>query len=537
MHMFCYQCQETGDERGCSFLGACGKDDETANLQDLLIHTLKGVALAAEPSLASGHVERDAAGVLARGLFATVTNTNFDAQRFYGMIREAVAVRDRPRGRHAASLPAATTDALTWRGDTPEEMRARSLRIDIRDTVDPDLRSMRELVVYGLKGIGAYLAHAAVLGHHDDAVNDFLVRALAALTRETSEAVLDDLALETGRQMVAAMAVLDEANAATYGDPEAGPVRLGTRDRPGILVTGHDLKDLEELLEQTAGTGVDVYTHCEMWAAHSYPRLRAHEHLVGHYGNAWWLQDDEFEVFGGPVLVTSNCIVPVRESYRRRIFTTGVAGFPGVAHVADAEPGRPKDFSALVALARTCPPPRELERGEIVAGFSHRYVAKHLDAVLGAVKGGAIRRFVVMGGCDGRDGRRDYFTRAARALPKDSVILTAGCAKFRYVKEDLGTAGGLPRVLDAGQCNDCYSLVRIALALKDALRVADVNDLPVDFDLAWYDQKAVGVVLALVALGFRGVRMGPTLPAFLLTAAGRRFLERHDVRQTDLASA
>lgn len=529
MHMFCYQCQETGENKGCLYLGACGKSDETANLQDLLIHTLRGIAICALPSLDAGRAEREAALCVARGLFATVTNTNFDSARIADMILEALAVRDGLRGRHAEALRDPQPDAVTWQGTTPDELRHKSVAVDIRDTRDPDIRSMRELATYGLKGIGAYLVHAAVLGHVDDEILGHLLRALAATARLTDEAELGELALGVGRLMVDAMALLDRANAATYGEPGAVKVRLGVGERAGILVTGHDLKDLEELLEQTAGTGVDVYTHCEMWAAHAYPRLARHPHLVGNYGNAWWMQDEEFESFNGPILVTSNCIVPPRESYQGRLFTTGVAGYPGIAHVPDAPAGQPKDFAPLIALARTCPPPRSLEGGEIAAGFGHHFVGRHLDLVCDLVKRGKVTRFVVMAGCDGRDQRRDHYTDAALALPPDAVILTAGCAKFRYIKQVQGDVEGLPRVLDAGQCNDCYSLVRIALALQEALGARSINDLPITLDIAWYDQKAVGIVLALAALGVKGIHMGPTLPAYLLTQAGQRFAASHDI--------
>ncbi len=530
MHMFCYQCQETGENKGCQFFGACGKSDETANLQDLLIHTLKGIALCAVPLLEEGEIPRDEALFVANGLFSTVTNTNFDADRFLAMIRQAVGFRDALRAKKPdGAPPAGGEDMVGWAPGSDADIRRKSLDVGVRDLKDPDIRSLRELSIYGMKGAAAYAAHAAMLGKEDGAFWRSMLQLLAKLAVERDEGALQALAVETGRLMVDAMAILDEANVAAYGEPSPVPIPLGVRDRPGILITGHDLKDLEELLEQTAGTGVDVYTHCEMWEAHAYPAFRKYPHLAGNYGNAWWMQDIEFAKFNGPILVTSNCITPVPDAYRDRIFTTGPAGYPGVPHVPDAKPGQPKDFSALVARARECPPPVELEKGSVVGGFSHHFVAKNIDTVLEAIRTGAIKRFVVMGGCDGRDQRRARFTDSALALPPESVVLSAGCAKFRFIKHRRGTTGGLPLVLDAGQCNDCYSLVRIALALKDALGVADVNDLPLDFDLAWYDQKAVGVVLALAALGFRNIRMGPSLPAFLLTAAGRRFMEKYDI--------
>ncbi|MBP7865313.1 MAG: hydroxylamine reductase [Acidobacteria bacterium] len=529
MHMFCYQCQETGENKGCLYFGACGKTDETANLQDLLIYLLKGIALCARPAMAAGEVPRAEAVFASRSLFSTVTNTNFDSERFQAMIREGLALRDSLRERFTVDVPAGLEDLVTWQADGTAQLLRKSTAIDIRDTKDPDIRSLAELSTYGLKGAAAYAIHAAALGREDDGLWCDLLRILARLAEEKNEEALQEIALDTGRYMTRAMAVLDEANAAAYGEPGAVPIPLGVRGRPGILITGHDLKDLEELLEQTEGTGVDVYTHCEMWEAHAYPAFRKHAHLAGNYGNAWWMQDIEFEAFNGPILVTSNCITPVPDAYRHRIFTTGPAGYPGVVHIPEAPEGQPKDFSAIVALAKTCPPPKALEQGTVTGGFSHRFVAKHLDTVLGAIRSGAIRKFVVMGGCDGRDQRRKRFTDAALAMPDDTIILTAGCAKFRFIKQVRKEVAGLPQVLDAGQCNDCYSLVRIALALKDALGIADVNDLPIDFDLAWYDQKAVGIVLALAALGFRNVRMGPSLPAYLLTDAGKRFREKYGI--------
>ncbi len=527
MHMYCYQCQETGEKTGCRYHGACGKTDETANLQDLLIHVLKGIAVCAEAAPPGRPVDRDAGLCIARSLYAPITNTNFDPDRFVTMIREGLQIRNRLRDRHRPSLPPALHDMVTWDETDVWRLRQKSMTVDIRNTPSEDVRSLRELTTYALKGISAYVVHAAVNDFYDDTLLGAVIRLLAAIAREEDESALGDLAIEAGRVMIDAMALLDRANTAVYGQPEAVPVPLGTRTRPGILVTGHDLKDLVELLEQTAGTGLDVYTHSEMWAAHYYPALRRHAHLVGNYGNAWWMQDFEFASFNGPILVTSNCIVPVQDAYRHRIFTTGAAGYPGIPHIPDAPAGQAKDFGALIRLAHGCPPPQPIEQGSVVGGFTHGFVSAHLDGVLNAVRAGKIRRFVVMGGCDGRDPRRQYFTDLARSLPPEAVILTAGCAKYRYIKLPLGDIAGLPRVLDAGQCNDCYSLVRIALALQAALGIDDVNDLPIDFELAWYDQKAIGIILSLLKLGFRKVRMGPTLPLFLQTGAGRRFMDRY----------
>ncbi len=529
MNMFCYQCQETSMERGCLYHGACGKSDETANYQDLLVYILRGIAYCAAPALAHGRADREAGLFLCRALFSTITNTNFDPERFVSMIREGIALRDRLYRRYGDAVPAPLPDSVAWTPDNDRAIDVKSLKIDIRDMKNPDLRSIRELAIYGMKGIAAYAFHAAALGYHDDDVYDFLIRSFASMNRTQSEEELERMAIETGKVMIAAMAILDEANVSTYGVPQIADIPLGSGGRPGILVTGHDLKDIEELLEQTEGAGVDVYTHSEMWAAHQYPLLRKYRHLAGNYGTAWWMQDLEFASFNGPILVTSNCIIPVAPEYRDRIYTTGVAGYPGIPHIFDAAPGRQKDFSPLIEQAKKCPPPAPLGKGSVVAGFSHHAVAPILDKVVAAVLSGKIRRFVVMGGCDGRDIRREYYTNIALALPKDTVILSAGCAKYRFIKLDLGSIDGIPRVLDAGQCNDCYSLVRIALALQEATGAASINDLPIALDIAWYDQKAVGVVLALAALGVRKIRMGPTLPAFLQSDGGRRFMRKYDI--------
>jgi hydroxylamine reductase len=520
-------------ERGCAYFGACGKSDETANLQDLLIHLLRGVAFWAERAGEGG--KREAGLFISESLFMTVTNTNFDPDRFVARIREGISLRARLRAASPApdveAPEASAPDPAVWEPEDEDAIRRKSLSVDIRSIKDADLRSLQELSVYGLKGAGAYAFHAAALGHYDDALLDSMIRALAAMNFPRTESELEEAAVETGRIMIAAMALLDQAHAAVYGTPEIVRVPLEVRKNPGILVTGHDLRDLEELLEQTEGTGVDVYTHSEMWAAHQYPRLRKFGHLAGNYGNAWWMQDLEFASFRGPILVTTNCIVPVAPAYKDRIFTTGVAGYPGVPHITAPAGEGPKDFSRLIELARNCPPPDPIDEGEVTAGFSHHAVAPLVDKIVEAVRAGKIRKFVVMGGCDGRDPRRVYYTRLARALPPDTVILSAGCAKYRFIKLDLGTVDGIPRVLDAGQCNDCYSLVRIALALKEATGAGDINDLPLALDIAWYDQKAVGIILALAALGVRGIRIGPTLPAFLQTESGKRFMAKYDIFQ------
>lgn len=479
--MFCFQCQETFRNSGCVMAGMCGKKPEVAALMDELIRQLKVIALTCRPARETGRF-------IAQSLFMTITNANFDAGRLTAQIAKAESYA-------AAAAPAVGTGVLS--------------------TPDPDIRSLRELLTYGLKGIAAYTEHAAVLGKEDDKIYAFFFKALAAVTQDLSADELTAIVLEAGEIAVRAMALLDEANTGAYGNPEISTVRLGAGKRPGILISGHDLRDLAELLEQSKDAGVDVYTHGEMLSAHYYPSFKRYPHLYGNYGNAWHLQNREFAAFNGPVLMTTNCIVPVAESYRHRLFTTGMAGWPGVPHIPDRQDGKPKDFSAIIAMARNCPPPSPLEEGEITGGFAHAQALALADRILEAVRSGAIRQFVVMGGCDGRHASRQYYTEFARRLPPDAVILTAGCAKYRYNKLDLGAINGIPRVLDAGQCNDCYSLAVIALKLRDAMGLASVNDLPLVFNIAWYEQKAVAVLLALLHLGFRNIHLGPTLPAFL----------------------
>jgi hydroxylamine reductase len=523
--MFCYQCQETSMERGCLYLGACGKTDETANLQDLLIHILRGIGFWANLGLAEGKTDREAGLFISKALFSTVTNTNFDPTRFIDMIREGLQLRNRLRNRYRAQAAEPLPDSATWESDDEQAILKKSIAIDIRNTKDLDLRSLQELSVYGMKGAGAYAHHAAILEFYDDSIFAFMIKTLAAMNFPQTESELESAAIETGKIMIAAMALLDQANVQAYGKPEITQIPIGVRSRPGILITGHDLKDLEELLVQTEGTGVDVYTHSEMWGAHQYPFFKKFKHLAGNYGNSWWMQDTEFASFNGPILVTSNCIIPVAPSYKDRIFTTGVAGYPGIPHIET------RNFSRLIEIARNCPPPVPIDEGEITAGFSHHAVVPLADKIIAAIQAGKIRKFVVMGGCDGRDLRRVYFSDLAQGLNKDTIILSAGCAKYRFIKMNLGSIDGIPRVLDSGQCNDCYSLVRIALALQSAVGASHINDLPIAYDIAWYDQKAVGVILALAALGVRGIRIGPSLPAFLQTDAGRRFMKKYDIFQ------
>ncbi len=531
MSMFCFQCQEAAGNTGCTVRGMCGKLPETSGLQDLLIHVLKGIGTVGE-SHPDGEARARAGRFVARSLFATITNGNFDDERIREMIREAIALRDGLRdGNSAGSAGTAGeySDAATWNG--PEDRwQDKAFAVGVLSAADPDVRSLRELLIYGLKGLAAYAVHADVLGFEDQAVWDFLLEALAATTRPHSVDEMTALVLRAGSAAVLAMSVLDRANTSTYGNPEITKVNIGVGTRPGILVSGHDLHDLEALLRQTEGSGVDVYTHGEMLPAHYYPAFRKYRNFVGNYGNAWWKQDREFESFRGPILMTTNCITPVKDSYRDRIFTTGVTGYPGVRHIPEAGENGEKDFSQVIELAKRCEPPVEIETGEIVGGFAHAQVTALADKVVDAVKSGAIRRFVVMAGCDGRQKGRSYFTEVAEQLPGDTVILTAGCAKYRYNKLPLGDIGGIPRVLDAGQCNDSYSLALIALKLKDAFGLSDVNELPLSFDLAWYEQKAVAVLLALLHLGFKGIRLGPTLPAFLSPNVAKVLVEQFGIK-------
>nr|WP_297175384.1 hydroxylamine reductase [uncultured Agathobaculum sp.] len=511
--MFCYQCQETAGCTGCTQSGVCGKKPEVAAMQDLLVYVTRGLAAVAnrmrqegkEPSAEINHM-------ITLNLFITITNANFDNEAIINQISKTLRVKQDLLGQ--VSAPETLPEAARW--NAPEsEFAAKAAQESVVSESNEDVRSLRELITYGVKGLSAYTKHANALLKEDSEVDAFLQRALAA-TLDDSLTVdeLTALALETGKYGVQGMALLDKANTEAYGNPEISRVNLGVGSRPGILVSGHDLHDLEMLLEQTQGTGVDVYTHSEMLPAHYYPAFKKYPNFIGNYGNAWWQQKDEFEAFGGPILMTTNCIVPPPDSYKDRMYTTGAAGYPGCKHIP-GEVGEKKDFSALIEHAKCCAPPRELEQGEIVGGFAHAQVLALADKVVDAVKSGAIKKFVVMAGCDGRAKSRTYYTEFAKALPKDTVILTAGCAKYRYNKLDLGDIGGIPRVLDAGQCNDSYSLAVIALKLKEVFGLNDVNDLPIVYNIAWYEQKAVIVLLALLYLGVKNIHLGPTLPAFL----------------------
>ncbi|MGN0433049.1 MAG: hydroxylamine reductase [Bilifractor sp.] len=511
--MFCYQCQETAGCKGCTISGVCGKKPEVARMQDLLVYVTKGLSCVTARMREEGiPVEKDVNHMVTRNLFITITNANFDREAIRKAVEETLAVKQGLLGKleNKEGLP----EAAFWNG-AEDSFDAKAAEVGVLSTRDEDIRSLRELITYGLKGLSAYSKHANALLQDNEEVDAFIQKALAK-TLDDSLGVNDlvSLTLETGKYGVDGMALLDKANTEAYGNPEVTQVDIGVRKNPGILISGHDLRDLEMLLEQTKGTGVDVYTHSEMLPAHYYPAFKKYPHFAGNYGNAWWKQKEEFEKFNGPILMTTNCVVPPAESYKDRLWTTGAAGFPGCRHI-DGAYGETKDFSEIIAQAKTCPAPTEIETGTITGGFAHEQVFALADKVVDAVKTGAIRKFVVMAGCDGRHKTREYYTEFAKRLPKDVVILTAGCAKYKYNKLDLGDIGGIPRVLDAGQCNDSYSLALIALKLKEIFKLDDINDLPIVFNIAWYEQKAVIVLLALLYLGVKNIHLGPTLPAFL----------------------
>ena len=513
--MFCYQCQETARGTGCTKVGVCGKKPELSGMLDLLVYVTKGLSCVTTKIREEGkEVSKDVNHLVTVNLFTTITNANFDRDAIIARIKETLAVKEELRKQLASTdaLPA----AALWNGDESEfDAKADSDEVGVLATENEDIRSLREMITYGLKGLAAYSKHANALLYDNEEIDAFLQSALAKLLDDSLTA--DDLValtLETGKFGVDGMALLDQANSGTYGNPEITTVDIGVRNNPGILVSGHDLKDLEQLLEQTKDTGVDVYTHSEMLAGQYYPAFKKYPHFAGNYGNAWWKQKEEFESFNGAILMTTNCIVPPADSYKDRLWTTGAAGYPGCKHI-EGEYGEVKDFSAIIEQAKKCAPPKEIETGSIVGGFAHEQVFALADKVVDAVKSGAIRKFVVMAGCDGRMKSRDYYTKFAQKLPKDVVILTAGCAKYKYNKLDLGDIGGIPRVLDAGQCNDSYSLALIALKLKEVFGLDDINDLPLAFNIAWYEQKAVIVLLALLYLGVKNIHLGPTLPGFL----------------------
>ncbi|MCP3892810.1 MAG: hydroxylamine reductase [Desulfobulbaceae bacterium] len=538
--MFCFQCQETAKNIGCTVKGVCGKPEKTANLQDLLIFVLKGISVYGEKIKELGSSDRVNDDFVAQGLFATITNANWDDARFTAMVTDGLKRRDQIRDRFLAAYKAkngkdfdeALPEAATWIATDTTVYAEKAKEVGVLSTENEDVRSLRELLIIGLKGVAAYADHAAILGFQKDDINDFIMEALASTTKDLSVDEMIALVMKAGEISVNTMALLDEANTTAYGNPEITEVNIGVGTKPGILITGHDLKDMEELLKQTEGTGVDVYTHGEMLPANYYPAFKKYDHFAGNYGGSWFHQNTEFESFNGPVILTTNCLVPLRKNntYLDRLYTTGVVGYVNAVHIADRQKGGTKDFSAIIEKAKTCAPPTEIETGTIVGGFAHNQVMALADKVVDAVKSGAIKRFVVMAGCDGRQKGRSYYTEVAENLPKDTVILTAGCAKYRYNKLNLGDIGGIPRVLDAGQCNDSYSLAVIALKLKEVFDLEDINDLPISYDIAWYEQKAVAVLLALLFLGVKGIRLGPTLPAFLSPNVAKVLVENFDIK-------
>ena len=516
--MFCYQCQEASKGIGCTIKGVCGKDDVTANRMDLLMFVMKGIAVVAEKLRANGTPATTANHFITEGLFSTITNANFDVNSISERVTEGLKLRNDLIGKAvAAGIALPKLEELSWNGNE-SEYESKSASVGVLRESNEDVRSLKELVIYGLKGMAAYAEHASKLGFEEEDIYAFIQHALAATTRtDISADELTALVLETGSFGVKTMALLDKANTTSYGNPEVTKVNIGVGKNPGILISGHDLKDMEELLAQTEGTGVDVYTHSEMLPANYYPAFKKYKHFVGNYGNAWWKQREEFESFNGPILFTTNCIVPPLSgaSYKDKVYTTNAAGYPGFKHVPARKEGGTKDFSEIIEVAKKCAAPTEIEHGEIIGGFAHNQVMQLAGQVVDAVKSGAIKKFVVMAGCDGRMKTRDYYSDFATQLPKDNVILTAGCAKYRYNKLPLGDINGIPRVLDAGQCNDSYSLALIALKLKEVFELQDINELPIVYNIAWYEQKAVIVLLALLSLGVKNIHLGPTLPAFL----------------------
>jgi len=528
MSMFCFQCQENAGNQGCRFnKGVCGKPAATANLMDVLIYSLKGLSIVALKVQKKEKLKNNPGLFIAQSLFSTITNANFDEQRIISLIKKTLKLRDELMFR--IQLPEKLHDSVSWEGSSDEDFQEKSKTVGVLSTENEDVRSLRELLIYGCKGISAYYDHAAMLGFEDDAITQFLMEGLESTTKELSTKEMINWVMKAGETAVKTMALLDKANTSTYGNPEITKVNIGVRNNPGILISGHDLKDMEELLKQTKGTGIDVYTHSEMLPANYYPAFKKYDNFVGNYGNAWWKQKEEFEKFNGAIILTTNCLVPPKDSYKDRVFTTNEVGFDGVKHIDEAENGKAKDFSEAIALAKTLPAPTEIETGKIVGGFAHNQVLALADKVVDAVKSGAIKKFVVMAGCDGRQKGRSYYTDFAEALPNDTVILTAGCAKYRYNKLDLGDIGGIPRVLDAGQCNDSYSLALIALKLKEVFELDDINDLPIVYNIAWYEQKAVTVLLALLYLGVKDIHLGPTLPAFLSPAVVNVLVENFNI--------
>ncbi|WP_304511248.1 hydroxylamine reductase [Desulfopila sp. IMCC35008] len=557
MSMFCFQCQEAAKGTGCTVKGVCGKEESTAKLQDLLIYDMKGIAVLAKNLKQAGvSVDMSVGLFLAQGLFTTITNANFDNASLESWVKRSQVIKQRLKEQFDAMNPSQEKASIwaklmqflgvgkeqsaaeqlhhsaLWFSSDTSIFQEKAAAVGVLATENEDVRSLRELLILGLKGIGAYAEHAAVLGVEKEEIYDFVIEGLASTTENISVDEMVGLVLKAGECAVTTMAALDSANTSAYGNPEITQVDLGVSDRPGILISGHDLKDMEELLIQTQGTGVDVYTHGEMLPAHYYPAFKKYDNLKGNYGSSWWHQNQDFESFNGPILMTTNCIIPIKKSntYKERMYTTAMAGYPGVTHIPERMNGKPKDFSAVIEQAKGCKAPEEIETGTIVGGFAHDQVLALADKVVDAVKSGAIKRFVVMAGCDGRQKGRNYFTEVAQNLPQDAVILTAGCAKYRYNKLDLGDIGGIPRVLDAGQCNDSYSLAVIALKLKEVFELEDINELPISFDIGWYEQKAVAVLLALLHLGVKGIRLGPSLPAFVSPTVLNVLVENFDIK-------
>ncbi len=525
--MFCYQCQETAGCKGCTVSGVCGKKPEVAAIQDLLVYVNKGLSEVSTRLRKEGKsIAKEVNHLISLNLFITITNANFDFDAIADRVELSLKKKEELLGQ--LTDKSNLSEAALWKGSR-EEYPTKAASVGVLSTENEDIRSLRELIIYGLKGLSAYTKHANALLKDDEEVDAFLQKALAATLDDSLGAEeLTALVLETGKYGVSGMALLDAANTGAYGHPEMTKVNIGVGKNPGILISGHDLRDMELLLKQTEGTGVDVYTHSEMLPAHYYPAFKKYSHFVGNYGNAWWQQKEEFESFNGPILMTTNCIVPPKDSYKDRLYTTGSAGYPGCKHIA-GDIGEEKDFSEIITHAKRCAAPTEIESGEIIGGFAHNQVLALADKVVDAVKTGAIKKFVVMGGCDGRAKSRNYYTDFAKALPKDTVILTAGCAKYKYNKLQLGDIGGIPRVLDAGQCNDSYSLAMIALKLKEVFGLEDINDLPIVYNIAWYEQKAVIVLLALLYLGVKNIHLGPTLPAFLSPNVAKVLVENFGI--------
>jgi len=521
MSMFCYQCQETAKGVGCTIKGVCGKNDDVANMQDLLIFVLKGISIYSAEARKKGIENEEVNKFIFDSLFATITNANFDKKVFIEKVHKGLKLREEIKNdlqKAGGKIEGPLHESATWYSDDEKVFEEKAKTVGTLSIANEDIRSLKHLVLFGIKGIAAYAEHAFNLGHEDKSIWEFMQRGLVATTNDSlTKDDLIKLVMETGANGVKVMALLDKANTSAYGNPELTKVNIGVRNKPAILISGHDLKDMEELLKQTEGTGVDVYSHSEMLPAHYYPAFKKYEHFVGNYGNAWWKQREEFETFNGPILFTTNCLVPphINAGYKDKVFTTGAVGFEGIKHIPERTKDGQKDFSEIIELAKKCNPPQEIEKGEIIGGFAHAQVFALADKVVEAVKSGAIKKFFVMAGCDGRMKDRDYYTKFAEALPKDTVILTAGCAKYRYNKLPLGDIDGIPRVLDAGQCNDSYSLAVIAMKLKEVFQLNDINDLPIAYNIAWYEQKAVIVLLALLYLGVKNIHLGPTLPGFL----------------------